>query len=65
MAAMPDSTDLPSLCSNFSTSFVDKIENIRLKFCTDNPIYKTQFIPPPEIKCPLTCFEAATSEDYF
>ena len=24
---------------------------------------KTEFIPPPEIKCHLTCFEPATSEE--
>ena len=59
--SMPDSTDLPSLCASLSTFFVDKIEKIRLKFCTDNR--KSEFIPPPEIKCHLTCFEPATSED--
>ena len=61
MPSMPDSTDLPYLCTRFSTFFVDKIENIRLMFCPDN--HKTEFIPPPEIKCPLTCFEPATSEE--
>ena len=45
----------------FSTFFVDKIEKIRLKFCTDNR--KPEFIPPSEIKCHLTCFEPATSEE--
>ena len=61
MPSMPDSTDLPSLCASFSTFFVDKIEKIRLKFRTDNR--KPEFIPPPEIKCHLTCFEPATSEE--
>ena len=55
MPSMSDSTDLP-LCASFSTFFA-----FRLKFCTDNR--KNEFIPPPEIKCPLTCFEAATSEE--
>ena len=59
--SMPDSTDLPSLCASFSTFFVDKIEQNRLKFCTDNR--KIEFIPASEIKCPLTCFEPATSKD--
>ena len=54
-------TDLPSLCASFSTFFVDKIEKIRSKFRTDNR--KPEFIPPPEIKCHLTCFEPATSEE--
>ena len=58
---MPDSTDLPSLCASFSTFLVHKIEKIRLKFRTDN--CKPKFIPPPEIKCYLTCFEPATSEE--
>ena len=61
MPSMPDSTDLPSLCASFSTFFVDKIEKNRLKFRTDN--HKPEFIPPPEIKCHLTCFEPATSEE--
>ena len=61
MPSMPDSTDLPSLCASFSTFFVDKIEKIRLKFRTDNR--KPEFIPPPEIKCYLTCFQPATSEE--
>ena len=56
-----DSTDLPSLCASFSIFFADKIEKIRLKFCTDNR--KREFISPPEIKCHLTCFEPATSEE--
>ena len=38
-----------------------KIEQIRLKFCTDNR--KPEFIPPPEIKWHLTGFEPATSEE--
>ena len=58
---MPDSTDLPSPCASSSTFFVDKIERNRLKFRTDNR--KPEFIPPPEIKCHLTCFEPATSEE--
>ena len=61
MPSMPDSTDLPSLCASFSTFFVDKIEKNRLKFPTDNR--KPEFVPPPEIKCHLTCFEPATSEE--
>ena len=61
MPSMPDSTDLPSLCASFSTFFVDKIEKNRLKFRTDNR--KPEFIPSPEIKCHLTCFEPATSEE--
>ena len=61
MPSMPDSTDLPFLCASFPTFFVDKIEKNRLKFCTDNR--KPKFIPPPEIKCHLTCFEPATSEE--
>ena len=61
MPSMPDSTDLPSLCASFSTFFVDKIEKKRLKFRTDNR--KPEFIPPPEIKCHLTCFEPATLEE--
>ena len=58
---MPDSTDLPSPCASSSIFFVDKIERNRLKFRTDNR--KPEFIPPPEIKCHLTCFEPATSEE--
>ena len=61
MPSMPDSTDLPSLNASFSTFCVDKIEKNRLKFCIDNRI--PEFIPPPEIKCHLTCFEPATSEE--
>ena len=61
MPSMPDSTDLPPLCASFSTVFVDKIEKILLKFCPDHR--KTEFIPALEIKCPLTCFEPATSEE--
>ena len=49
MPSMPDSTDLSSLC------FQQKLKKNRLKFSTDNR--KTEFISPPEIKCPLTCFE--------
>ena len=54
---MPDLTDLPFFCSTFPTFFVDKIEKKMIEGITDNR--KTQFIPPPEIKCPLTCFELA------
>ena len=61
MPSMPNSTDLPSLCASFSTFFIDKIEKNRLKFCTVNR--KPEFIPPLEIKCHLTCFEPATSEE--
>ena len=61
MPSVPDSTDLPSLCASVSTFFVDKIKKIRLKFRTDNR--KAEFIPPLEIKCHLTCFEPATSEE--
>ena len=61
MPSMPDSTDLPSLYASFSTFFVDKIETNRLKFRTDNR--KPEFVPPPEIKCHLTCFVPATSEE--
>ena len=61
MPSMPDSTDLPSLCASFSTFFVDKIEKHRLKLRTDNR--QPEFVPPPEIKCHLTCFEPATSEE--
>ena len=61
MPSMPDSTDLPYLCASFSNFFVDTIGKIRLKFRTDSR--KPKFIPPPEIKCHLTCFEPATSEE--
>ena len=32
-----------------------------MKYCTENR--KPEFIPPPEIKCHLQCFERATSEE--
>ena len=54
MPSRPDSTDTLSF-------FVDQIEKIRLKLRTD--YHKPEFIPPPEIKCPLTSFEPVTSEE--
>ena len=44
----------------FQLSLLTRLKKL-IEVCTDNR--KTKCIPPPEIKCHLTCFELATLEE--
>ena len=59
--SMPTTSDITTLCHSFSTFFINKMKEIRMKFC--DPKHNMPHIPPPEIHFPMTSFEPATADE--